>query len=91
MVKFDRLKELQRAGRTASIKHETDLHWKTTTKWLPLDTLPERRAMAPKATTPARFGNYLAKRWAEGHKSALGEIPESLYRTPDMERAKAPA
>ena len=80
-VKFDRLKEPQRAGRTASsIKHETGLHWKTITKWLPLDTLPERRAMAPKATTPARFADYLAKRWAEGRKSARHLLPELRAR-----------
>jgi transposase len=80
-VKFDRLKELQRAGRTASsIKYETGLHWKTITKWLPLDTLPERRAMAPKATTPAGFADYLAKRWAEGHKSARHLLPELQAR-----------
>jgi len=49
-AKFDRLKELQRAGRTASsIKHETGLHWKTITKWLPLDSLPERRAEGHKS------------------------------------------
>jgi transposase len=80
-VKFDRLKELQRAGRTAaSIKRETGLHWKTITKWLPLDSLPERRAMAPKATTPARFTDYLAKRWAEGDKSARHLLAELKAR-----------
>ncbi|MCB8884093.1 hypothetical protein ACELLULO517_28015 [Acidisoma cellulosilytica] len=78
---FDRPKELQRAGGTASsIRREVGLHWKTTTKWLSLDALPERRAMAPKATTPAKFGDYLAKRWAEGHRSARHLLPELKAR-----------
>jgi transposase len=80
-AKFDRLKELQAAGHSVSaIKRETGLHWKTITKWLPLDTLPERRAMEPRATTPRRFADYLAKRWAEGHKSARHLLPELKAR-----------
>ena len=80
-AKFDRLKELQTAGNSvSSIKRETGLHWKTITEWLPLDTLPERRAMEPRATTPARFADYLAKRWAEGHKSARHLMPELKAR-----------
>jgi transposase len=80
-TKFDRLKELQTAGvAIASIKRETGLHWKTITKWLALDTLPERRAMEPKATTPARFAGYLAQRWAEGHRSARHLLPELKER-----------
>jgi transposase len=80
-AKFDRLKELQTAGNSvSSIKRETGLHWKTITKWLPLDTLPERRAMEPRETTPARFADFLAKRWAEGHKSARHLLPELKAR-----------
>ena len=31
--------------------------------------------MVPNATTPARFADYLAERWAEGHKSARHLLP----------------
>jgi transposase len=76
-AKFNRVKDLQKSGGTISaIKRETDLHWKTITKWLALDILPERRAMEPKATTPAKFATYLAQRWAEGHRSARHLLPE---------------
>ena len=36
--------------------------------------------MEPRATTPARFADYLAKRWAEGHKSARHLMPELKAR-----------
>jgi hypothetical protein len=35
----------------------------------------------PKATTPARFADYLAEWWAEGHKSARHLLPELKARS----------
>ena len=37
--------------------------------------------MASKATTPARFADYLAERWAEGHKSARHLLPKLKARS----------
>jgi transposase len=54
--RFTRLKALQTSGESrAAIVREIGLNWRTVAKWIRLDTLPERRAMAPKTTTPERF------------------------------------
>jgi transposase len=69
--RFAHLKTLQASGESrAAIVREIGLNWRTVAKWIRLDTLPERRAMAPKTTTPERFRAYLARRWAEG--SSMG-------------------
>jgi transposase len=66
--KFARLKALQAGGGShATIVRETGLNWRTVAKWTRLEALPERRTMAPKATTPERFRTYLARRWGEGY------------------------
>ena len=65
--RFARLKTLQAGGESrAAIVREIGLNWRTVAKWIRLDTLPARRAMAPKTTTPEHFRAYLARRWAEG-------------------------
>jgi transposase len=65
--RFARLKTLQAGGESrAAIVREIGLNWRTVAKWIRLDTLPERRAMAPKTTTPEHFRAYLTRRWAEG-------------------------
>jgi transposase len=64
---FDKVKALQVAGESlAAITRETGLNWRTVAKWTRLAVLPERRTMAPKATTPSGFRSYLARRWKEG-------------------------
>jgi len=65
--RFAHLKTLQAGGASrAAIVRETGLNWRTVAKWIRLDTLPERRTMVAKTTTPDRFRVYLARRWAEG-------------------------
>jgi transposase len=65
--RFAHLKTLQAGGESrAAIVRETGLNWRTVTKWVRLDGLPDRRTMAAKTTTAERFRVYLARRWAEG-------------------------
>ena len=80
---FNRVKALQSAGNSASaIVRQTRFNWRTVTKWMRLDELPERRVMAPKPSTPSGFQDHLARRWAEGCTSGralLLEIRELGY------------
>jgi hypothetical protein len=51
-------------------------------RWVRLIELPARNVMAPKPSTPAYYGAYLARRWAEGVtavKSLLAEICQRGY------------
>jgi hypothetical protein len=51
-------------------------------RWVRLIELPARNVMAPKPSTPAYYGAYLARRWAEGVtavKALLVEINQRGY------------
>ena len=66
--RFARPKTLQAEGGShVTIVRETGLNWRTVAKWTHLEALPERRKMAPKATTPEHFRSHLARRWGEGY------------------------
>ena len=74
---FNRVKALQLAGHSVSaIVRQTRFHWRTVTKWMGLDALPERNVMAPKPNTPSGFHDHLARRWAEGCTSGRALLLE---------------
>ena len=74
---FNRVKALQFAGDSVSaIVRQTRFHWRTVTKWMGLDALPERNVMAPKPNTPSGFHDHLARRWAEGCTSGRALLLE---------------
>jgi transposase len=74
---FERVKALQHEGKsTGAIVRETRLNWRTVAKWSSWDELPERRRMDPKSTAPIRFESHLAKRWADGFRTARHLLPE---------------
>jgi transposase len=45
-------------------------------RWVRLIELPARNVMAPKPSTPAYYGAYLARRWAEGVTAVKGLLVE---------------
>jgi transposase len=64
---FARIRALYDADRTApEIARELGLGIRRVQRWVRLIELPERNTMAPKPSTPAYHGAYLARRWAEG-------------------------
>jgi transposase len=64
---FDRVGALHDEGATlARIARETGFNWRMVRKRTRLDAFRPQATMAPKATTPAGFGAYLARRWNEG-------------------------
>ena len=74
---FNRVKALQSAGDgVLAIVRQTKFHWRTVTKWMRLEELPERNVMAPKSNTPSAFRDHLARRWAEGCTSGRALLLE---------------
>ncbi len=74
---FDRVRSLRDAGSSLiDIVRETGLNWRTVGKWSRLATLPARRIMTPKTSSPAYCQAYLARRWAEGCKVGRRLLPE---------------
>jgi hypothetical protein len=68
---------LSLAGDSVSaIVRQTSFHWRTVTKWMGLDALPERNGMAPKPNTPSGFHDHLVRRWAEGCTSGRALLLE---------------
>jgi hypothetical protein len=64
---FQRIRPLYDADRTIrEIAEELGLGLRRVQRWVRLIELPERNLMAPKPSTPAYHGAYLARRWAEG-------------------------
>ena len=64
---FDQIRALYDAERTIrEIAQELGLGLRRVQRWVRLIELPERNLMAPKSSTPAYHGAYLARRWAEG-------------------------
>jgi transposase len=74
---FDRVRSLRDAGHSLiAIIRETGLNWRTVGKWSRLATLPARRIMTPKTSSPAYCQEYLARRWEEGCRVGRRLLPE---------------
>jgi hypothetical protein len=66
-VLFDEIRALYEAGSTIrEIARQLNLGRRRVERWVRLIDLPERNAMAPKTCTPAYYGAFLARSWAEG-------------------------
>jgi transposase len=64
---FDEIRALYEAGSPVTeIARKLDLGPRRVYRWVRRIDLPEPNAMAPKACTPAYFGAFLARSWAEG-------------------------
>ena len=64
---FDEIRALYDAGATVTeIAQKLGLGPRRVYRWVRRIDLPERNAMAPKPSTPAYFGAFLARSWAEG-------------------------
>ena len=64
---FDEIRTLYEAGSPVSeIARKLGLGPRRVHRWVRRIDLPEPSAMEPKACTPAYFGAFLARRWAEG-------------------------
>jgi Transposase len=64
---FDQIRALFDAGGTVrEIALKLGLGRRRVERWVRLIVVPERNTMAPKVCTPAYFGAFLARRWAEG-------------------------
>lgn len=64
---FDQVRTLYEAGSTVSdIARKLGLGHRRVGRWVCRIDFPERNVMAPKPRTPAYFGSFLARSWAEG-------------------------
>ena len=64
---FDEIRVLYDAGSTVrEIAQKLGLGHRRVYRWVRRIDMPERNAMAPKPCTPAYFGAFLARSWAEG-------------------------
>jgi transposase len=74
---FDRIRALYDADLTIrDIAQELGLGLRRVQRWVRLIELPARNVMAPKPSTPAYYGAYLARRWAEGVTTVKGLLVE---------------
>jgi Transposase len=74
---FDRIRDLYDADVTIKdIAQELGLSLRRVQRWVRLIELPARNVMAPKPSTPAYYGAYLARRWAEGVTAVKGLLVE---------------
>jgi hypothetical protein len=74
---FDRIRALYDADLTIrDIAQELGLGLRRVQRWVRLIELPARNVMAPKPSTPAYYGAYLARRWAEGVTAVKGLLVE---------------
>jgi transposase len=66
-AQFDEIRALYEAGRTVSeISRKLGLGLRRVHRWVCRIDFPERNVMAPKPSTPAYFGTFLAASWAQG-------------------------
>jgi hypothetical protein len=66
-TKFEQVRLLYDAGETATaITQILGLSRRRVDKWIRLDALPDRNAMAPTPRSPAYYQGHLSRRWAEG-------------------------
>ncbi len=64
---FDQVRTLYEAGSTVSdIARKLGLGYRRVGRWVCRIDFPERNVMAPKPSTPAYFGTFLARSWAAG-------------------------
>jgi Transposase len=74
---YDRIRALYDADLTIrDIAQELGLGLRRVQRWVRLIELPTRNVMAPKPSTPAYYGTYLARRWAEGVTAVKGLLVE---------------
>jgi hypothetical protein len=67
LAMFDEIRALFDAGSTVrEIAQKLGLGPRRVYRWVRRVDMPERNAMAPKPSTPAYFGAFLARSWAEG-------------------------
>jgi hypothetical protein len=67
LATFDKIRALYDGGSTVrEIAQKLGLGRRRVYRWVRRIDLPERNAMAPKPCTPAYFGTFLARSWAEG-------------------------
>ena len=67
LAMFDEIRALYDAGSTVrEIAQKLGLGPRRVYRWVRRIDMPERNAMAPKPCTPAYFGAFLARSWAEG-------------------------
>jgi transposase len=77
LERFKHVKTLQAEGKSVTaIAREARLNFRTAAKWLMWDELPERHRMEPRLTAPIRFESHLARRWADGFRTARHLLPE---------------
>jgi hypothetical protein len=80
---FGRIRALYDADVTIrEIAQKLGLGLRRVQRWVRLIELPARNVMAPKPSTPAYYGAYLGRRWAESVtavKSLLAEICQRGY------------
>jgi transposase-like protein len=71
---FDEIRALYEAGSPVTeIARKLGLGPRRVYRWVRRIDLPEPSAMAPKACTPAYFGAFLARSWAEGTRISVIE------------------
>ena len=77
LERFKHVKTLQAEGKSVTaIAREARLNFRTAAKWLMWDELPERHRVEPRLTAPIRFESHLARRWADGFRTARHLLPE---------------
>jgi hypothetical protein len=84
---FDRIRAQYDADVTIrDIAQELGPGLRRVQRWVRLIELPARNVMAPKPSTPAYYGAYLVRRWAEGFTAVKGLLlenqPARLHRIP---------
>jgi hypothetical protein len=78
---FDQIRALYDADVTIrDIALALGLGLRRVQRWVRLIELPARNVMAPKPSTPAYYGAYLARRWAEGVTAVKGLLVEISQR-----------
>ena len=66
-AQFDEIRALYESGSTVSeISRKLGLGLRRVQRWVCRIDFPERNVMAPKPSTPAYFGTFLAANWAQG-------------------------
>jgi hypothetical protein len=78
---FDEIRALYDTGNTVrEIARKLGLGPRCVYRWVRRIDLPERSAMAPKPCTPAYFGAFLARSWAEGMTKARHLFSDIRHR-----------
>jgi Transposase len=77
-VSFEQVRLLYDAGKTATaITEELGLSRERVDKWIRLQALPERNAMAPTPRSPAYYQGHLSRRWPKDALLSVASSPKS--------------